>query len=275
MRFVRKYWLLIAAALILIVVAAAQCAPYMIEDMQRRQGRANVEALLAEGRYEEAQEEMILLVHARLQHRRGLRPLLPLQRIRRLRERQCGQRGHVPAPQRQIPPGTALERADARLCRYRRRGSRSPQRPAARGGGGRGKRQSAPPTRSACARSRRLWACMSETSTIRRSGMEKYPTTSGATWTASWWTSTSTITTTRTARSSTRRAPWAARSQKSGRAATTRPSPSPPRAATTRRRKKTASTPPPTPTRKTSITTTTTTFFDYEEAADYYREHTE
>ena len=33
MRFVRKYWLLIAAALILIVVAAMQCAPYMIEDM--------------------------------------------------------------------------------------------------------------------------------------------------------------------------------------------------------------------------------------------------
>ena len=58
MQFLRKYWLLIAAALILIVVAAAQCAPYMIEDMQRRQGRANVEALLAEGRYEEAQEEM-------------------------------------------------------------------------------------------------------------------------------------------------------------------------------------------------------------------------
>ena len=58
MQFLRKYWLPIAAALILIVVAAAQCAPYMIEDMQRRQGRANVEALLAEGRYEEAQEEM-------------------------------------------------------------------------------------------------------------------------------------------------------------------------------------------------------------------------
>ena len=58
MQFLRKYWLLIAAALILIVVAAAQCAPYMIEDMQRQQGRANVEALLAEGRYEEAQEEM-------------------------------------------------------------------------------------------------------------------------------------------------------------------------------------------------------------------------
>ena len=58
MQFLRKYWLLIAAALILIVVAVAQCAPYMIEDMQRRQGRANVEALLAEGRYEEAQEEM-------------------------------------------------------------------------------------------------------------------------------------------------------------------------------------------------------------------------
>ena len=58
MQFLRKYWLPIAAALILIVVAAAQCAPYMIEDMQRQQGRANVEALLAEGRYEEAQEEM-------------------------------------------------------------------------------------------------------------------------------------------------------------------------------------------------------------------------
>ena len=58
MQFLRKYWLPIAAALILIVMAAAQCAPYMIEDMQRRQGRANVEALLAEGRYEEAQEEM-------------------------------------------------------------------------------------------------------------------------------------------------------------------------------------------------------------------------
>ena len=58
MQFLRKYWLPIAVALILIVVAAAQCAPYMIEDMQRQQGRANVEALLAEGRYEEAQEEM-------------------------------------------------------------------------------------------------------------------------------------------------------------------------------------------------------------------------
>ena len=58
MQFLRKYWLPIAAALILIVVAAAQCAPYMILDMQRQQGRANVEALLAEGRYEEAQEEM-------------------------------------------------------------------------------------------------------------------------------------------------------------------------------------------------------------------------
>ena len=58
MQFLRKYWLPIAAALILIVVGATQCAPYMIEDMQRRQGRANVEALLAEGRYEEAQEEM-------------------------------------------------------------------------------------------------------------------------------------------------------------------------------------------------------------------------
>ena len=34
MGFVRKYWMLIAVALILIVVAAAQCAPYMILDMQ-------------------------------------------------------------------------------------------------------------------------------------------------------------------------------------------------------------------------------------------------
>ena len=50
MQFLRKYWLPIAAALILIVVAVAQCAPYMILDMQRQQGRANVEALLAEGR---------------------------------------------------------------------------------------------------------------------------------------------------------------------------------------------------------------------------------
>ena len=58
MHLVRKYWLLIAAALILIAVAAAQCAPYMIRDMQRQQGRANVEALLKEGRYEEALEEM-------------------------------------------------------------------------------------------------------------------------------------------------------------------------------------------------------------------------
>ena len=55
-----------------------------------------------------------------------------------IRQRQCGQRGQVFAPQRKIPPGTALERADARLCRDRCRGSRSPQRPAARGGGGRG-----------------------------------------------------------------------------------------------------------------------------------------
>ena len=39
MQFLRKYWLPIAAALVAAsVVAAAQCAPGIIEDMQRRQG---------------------------------------------------------------------------------------------------------------------------------------------------------------------------------------------------------------------------------------------
>ena len=48
-----------------------------------------------------------------------------------------------------------------------------------------GKRRNAPPTRNACVPARRLWACTSATSTIRRSGREESPTLSGATWTAS------------------------------------------------------------------------------------------
>ena len=60
MQFLRKYWLPIAVALILIVVGATQCAPYMIEDIQRHQDLAHADALMEEGEYEEAYEALMV-----------------------------------------------------------------------------------------------------------------------------------------------------------------------------------------------------------------------
>ena len=100
----RKRWLWIAAALVAAALFAAQCAPGIIEDMQRRQGLAHADALMKEGEYEEAYEALIGVVPARRKHQCGLRPLLPLQRAHRLRARQCGQCGHESAPLRRLLP---------------------------------------------------------------------------------------------------------------------------------------------------------------------------
>ena len=55
----RKRWLLIAAALVAAALFATQCAPGIIEDMQRRQGLAHADALMEEGEYEEAHDALM------------------------------------------------------------------------------------------------------------------------------------------------------------------------------------------------------------------------
>ena len=55
----RKRWLWIAAALVAAALFAAQCAPGIIEDMQRRQGLAHADALMKEGEYEEAHDALM------------------------------------------------------------------------------------------------------------------------------------------------------------------------------------------------------------------------
>ena len=55
----RKRWLWIAAALVAAALFAAQCAPGIIEDIQRRQGLAHADALMKEGEYEEAHDALM------------------------------------------------------------------------------------------------------------------------------------------------------------------------------------------------------------------------
>ena len=55
----RKRWLWIAAALVAAALFAAQCAPGIIEDIQRRQGPAHADALMEEGEYEEAHDALM------------------------------------------------------------------------------------------------------------------------------------------------------------------------------------------------------------------------
>lgn len=60
MGFVRKYWMLIAVALVAAALFARHCAPGIIEDIQRRQDLARADALLEEGEYEEAYEALMV-----------------------------------------------------------------------------------------------------------------------------------------------------------------------------------------------------------------------
>ena len=60
MQFVRKYWLLIAAALVAAALFARHCAPGIIEDIQRHQDLAHADALMEEGEYEEAYEALMV-----------------------------------------------------------------------------------------------------------------------------------------------------------------------------------------------------------------------
>ena len=56
----RKRWLWIAAALVAAALFARHCAPGIIEDIQRHQDLAHADALMEEGEYEEAYEALMV-----------------------------------------------------------------------------------------------------------------------------------------------------------------------------------------------------------------------